>query len=471
LSLTKSANLETYQKAGDQIEYTYYVRNAGRGSLKGPVIIEDNKTQVSCLNLESVGDRDPVFDPEEFLTCSATYVITEDDVKNGSVTNIAWASADGMTSNRSAVTVNASTLKLDVSADHPTYERTGEPITYTYLITDHSKAPLRGPITITDDKTQAVCPDPTTVGNQDKFLDWNETITCSGRYSITQTDIDRGSITNTARASAGGIVSEPFTLMVQGPIPDPKLSLIKTATPPIYDSVDQTISYTYVITNDGNVTLSMPLKITDDHIENNVPFNCETDRRELAPNESVICTNTRTYTISQNDFNFGNSLVTSNASVAGSFLEKPVISNSVSTEVVCRYPAQGWIAYTVQGGETLSGISLWYPSFTVADIQKANCMGSLPDVAVGQTLYVPEPPPLGNITGVIRDSAGRRLSGITIILIDTNGIAVRSQITAGDGTYSFSNLEPGTYRIFEVVIALGRGETQAQDFEIRPVTP
>jgi hypothetical protein len=471
LSLTKSATPKTYQKAGEQIEYTYYIRNAGKGPLKGPVNIEDDGTQVSCQSLESVGNHNPVFDPEEFLTCTATYVITEDDLKNGSVTNIAWASVEGVTSNRSAVTINASALKLGVSADHPTYERAGELLTFTYVITDQSRIPLSGPITVTDDKTQVTCPDPTTMGNQDKFLDWNETITCTGQYPIAQADIDRGSITNTARASAGGIVSEPANLLIQGPLPNPQLSLSKTATPSTFDSVDQTISYTYVITNTGNVSLSMPLKITDDHIENNAPFNCETDRRVLAPNESMTCNNTQTYTILQNDFNFGNSLVTSNASVTGSFLEKLVISDSVSTTVTCRYPPEGWIAYTVQSGETLSEISSWYPSFTMVDLQKANCIGLLPDIEMERTFYVPESPPPASITGIIWDNASRRLSGIVVTLLDNNGIVVRSQTTGQDGVYFFSELQPGTYRIFQTVITLSRGDTVTQNFEIQPVTP
>ncbi|HET8944140.1 MAG TPA: hypothetical protein VFO59_05100, partial [Dehalococcoidia bacterium] len=45
------------------------------------------------------------------------------------------------------------------------------------------------------------------VGNLDNFLDPGESITCSASYSITQGDIDAGSVTNTATASAAGTTS------------------------------------------------------------------------------------------------------------------------------------------------------------------------------------------------------------------------------------------------------------------------
>ena len=44
----------------------------------------------------------------------------------------------------------------------------------------------------------------------------------------------------------------------------PALSLVKTADPLTYSAVDQTISYSYVIKNTGNVTLSGPFTVTDD---------------------------------------------------------------------------------------------------------------------------------------------------------------------------------------------------------------
>ena len=66
---------------------------------------------------------------------------------------------------------------------------------------------LAGPVTVADDKATVVCPDVNTVGNNDGFLDPAESITCTASYTITQADLNAGSVTNTAKASADGIDS------------------------------------------------------------------------------------------------------------------------------------------------------------------------------------------------------------------------------------------------------------------------
>lgn len=63
-----------------------------------------------------------------------------------------------------------------------------------------------------------------------------------------------------------------------------------------------------------------------------------------------------------------------------------------STPIPCGAP-YSWIIYIVQPGDTLYHLSLSY-GITVADLQRANCMGSSVLLHTGQKLYVPPWAPL-----------------------------------------------------------------------------
>ena len=88
-------------------------------------------------------------------------------------------------------------------------------------------------------------------------------MTCTATYTITQADLDNGSVTNKATASGGGATSNEATATVTA-VPTKALSLVKTADPLTFNATDQTITYSYVIKNTGNVTLSGPFAVTDD---------------------------------------------------------------------------------------------------------------------------------------------------------------------------------------------------------------
>ena len=81
---------------------------------------------------------------------------------------------------------------------------------------------------------------------------------------------------------------------------DPKLAIVKTATPTTYNAVDQVISYSYLLTNTGNVTLSGPFSVTDDKATDEA---CPATPASLAPGATVTCT--ASYIITQADLDAG----------------------------------------------------------------------------------------------------------------------------------------------------------------------
>jgi hypothetical protein len=105
LTIVKSVTETYFTNAGDMLHYSYLVTNSGFASLAGPVTVSDNKTSVTCPAVNTVGDLDNWLDSGESLTCTATYTITAGDVSTGTVTNIASASTDGVTSATDTKTV------------------------------------------------------------------------------------------------------------------------------------------------------------------------------------------------------------------------------------------------------------------------------------------------------------------------------------------------------------------------------
>lgn len=180
------------------------------------------------------------------------------------------------------------TVNYDTSAP---YNTVGQEISFSFLIGNTSGSPIPGPVTVTDDRIATVtCPDLTLVGNQDTNLDTDEALSCTGTYAITQLDLDAGSVTNIATATAGGYSSLAVTTAV--PLEQKRtLTLTKSPDPQAFNSAGEAIIYSYVITNSGNVTLGpVQFTITDDKV--GPAFNCGTGGTILAPTGTVNCSAT-----------------------------------------------------------------------------------------------------------------------------------------------------------------------------------
>lgn len=202
ISLTKSADPLIYLYVGEIINYTYVINNTGKVNLTRPFNVFDNKTTVTCpsapTNLTSGAN----------ISCTASYVVTQDDLNNGSIINIANATAYfnsiKVTSNIATATVIAiktKSLELVKTANPPTYNRLGQIITYTYKITNNGNVALAGIFAVSDDHI---------TGNIDcgfNNLAPGATISCTVQYVITTDDLNADHVTNNANASVNGVVS------------------------------------------------------------------------------------------------------------------------------------------------------------------------------------------------------------------------------------------------------------------------
>ena len=282
LSVTKTALSGSYDTVGDILAYRYDVRNTGNVTLSGSVTVADDKIPaVSCPALPMAG-----LAPNETLTCTATYVVTQADIDAGAITNIATASSGGVSSTPDTATVNAvqgPALSIVKRSLAQTFNMPGEIITYEYDVTNAGNVTLNDPISVTDNKIATVsCPALPSGG-----LVPGATITCSGDYSVTQADIDAGSVANLASATDGTVTSPTVEKRVFATRTS-ELVIDKTATVVNFTLPGDIVTYQYVVTNAGNVTVTTPISVSDNRISS---VDCPAlPAGGLAPGASLTCT-------------------------------------------------------------------------------------------------------------------------------------------------------------------------------------
>ncbi|WP_199186263.1 hypothetical protein, partial [Pseudoxanthomonas sp. KAs_5_3] len=186
---------------------------------------------------------------------AGTYVLSE---STGPVDYVAgsWSCTAGTLSGSQVTLVNgqsatctivntfqsAPALTLDKTTSTPTYASVGQVLSYSYLVTNSGNTTITAAITVTDDRIATVtCPALPAGG-----LLPTQSITCSATYTVTQADLDAGTVTNIARASDGTTTSPTDTVTVTA-TQTRALTLDKTTSTPTYASVGQVLSYSYLV--------------------------------------------------------------------------------------------------------------------------------------------------------------------------------------------------------------------------------
>ena len=131
------------------------------------------------------------------------------------------------------------------------YGAAGQTIPYSYLVANTGATTLTN-VAVTDNKTSVSCPSAT--------LGKGASETCTGVYTVTQGDVDAGSVTNSATASAtyksNTVSSAPavVTVLASRATVAPER---QPRAPPhrAYGAAGETILFYYVVTNTGTTTL------------------------------------------------------------------------------------------------------------------------------------------------------------------------------------------------------------------------
>jgi uncharacterized repeat protein (TIGR01451 family) len=289
IHLVKSAFPTDYADPGETITYTYTVANTGNVTLHGITLHDDRLGTITC--------PETTLSPGDSATCYATHITTRADVDAGHITNTAAATAHPPTgppvtdTDRDSVhAIQTPAIQLDKSAFPTEYAKPGETIRYTYVVANTGNVTLHG-ITLHDDRLAAItCPETT--------LSPGDSATCYATHVTTTADVDAGHITNTAAATAHPPTGPPVTDTDRDTvhaIRKPAIQLDKTASPASYSGAGETITYSYAVTNAGNVTLHR-ITLHDDRLGT---ITCPATT--LAAGASMICHATHTTTTADVD--------------------------------------------------------------------------------------------------------------------------------------------------------------------------
>ncbi|MGW2178079.1 DUF7507 domain-containing protein [Streptomyces sp. NPDC001732] len=290
--VSQNPPLPTPVTPGSKVPYEYVVTNSGNVPLTNVTVTDDRVTGIICPKTTlAVG---------ETMTCTGSYTVTQADAAAGSVTNTATAhgrsNGTQIDSPPDDVTLEVQSgpgVRLEKSVDDSRVYEVGDEVTYTYTVTNLGPQALTG-LSVTDNRvTTGVNCNATTLAPAGQP---GSSTTCTGRYTITAADAERGSVTNvaTAHGHSGGesVESEPdeANVLVASQL---GLRLEKSADDTRVYRPGDVVTYTYAVTNTGNATLT-GVGVTDDLVPNVV---CE--QTTLAPGASTTCTGR--YTVTEAD--------------------------------------------------------------------------------------------------------------------------------------------------------------------------
>jgi fimbrial isopeptide formation D2 family protein/uncharacterized repeat protein (TIGR01451 family) len=249
------------------VYYKLTIENIGE-TLLTDIDVNDPNIDTSACPWEADPDFElpvaDVSDPEAHIAVCIIGPVSADVA--GEFINVASVTAmsgDDEVDDQDSAIYATSELTLVKSADPVTFEEAGDIINYEFLVSNTGDAILTGPIEVDDPLIGVVvCPDLTTIGNNDNFFDPGEFMVCTGSYSVDAGDVAAGFVTNVAFAfspEAVSIIDDATVTLLT-----PAISVSKSADPISGSTVNagDTITYSVeVVVSD--TALSAAFELTD----------------------------------------------------------------------------------------------------------------------------------------------------------------------------------------------------------------
>jgi uncharacterized repeat protein (TIGR01451 family) len=272
-----------YILVGEPVTWTYAVTNTGAVVLSDVTVYDDQGGSVSC--------------PTTTLALEASMICTDTGVATtGQYTNTAVVTAtpplgpqlwEVDTSHYYGARPNLSLQKQTNGEDADTapgvYISVGQPVTWSYVVTNTGNVPLSNIILTDTESVTVTCPS-ATIAPSMTMVCTATGVAAAGQYSNT------GIVIGTPPAPLETVRAEDLSHYYGS---QPRIALEKLtngeraeAAPGVYILVGEPVTWTYVVTNTGNVTLS-DVAVSDDR---GVVVTCP--GATLAPSATMVCTAT-----------------------------------------------------------------------------------------------------------------------------------------------------------------------------------
>ena len=332
LLLVKSVSPQQELAVDQMLTYSFDVTNTGNTTLTGLSIDDagaytDDGTGPTAPGFDGAGSLSAITCPVTTLapgagtTCTATYVVTQDDLDAAVIHNAARASAQDpalktVESNLGPAQVpgdpepEINLAKTDSAGGTVVHPVAGETVTFYFVATNNGNVSLVD-VAVTDPLpglSAIACPDGT--------LAPGAAITCSATYTLTQADIDAGTVTNTATVTGSPAAGPEVTDTASDDVTltqAPGVSLVKSASPGVVSAAGEVVTYSFLVTNTGNVTLTDPSIAETAFSGTGAMSVVSCPVASLAPGAQTTCSGT--YAVTQDDVDAG--VVTNTATASG----------------------------------------------------------------------------------------------------------------------------------------------------------
>ena len=251
---------------GQEVTYTFEVENTGDVDLTGVTVTDP------LVGLSAITPATADIPEGGSETYTATYTVTQADVDAGQILNTATATAEvpegcvdcppPTDTDDSVITISRTPdIALEKTSDVEDDEvvGVGDTVTYTFVAENTGNVTLSN-VTITDLLPNLSATTPPSVAT----LAPGATATFTATYVVMQADVDAGEIRNSATATGTPPpsciqcpppVSPPDEVLILIP-PDPGVEFSKVADPVSGVNEGDTITYTFTVTNTGNIAVN-----------------------------------------------------------------------------------------------------------------------------------------------------------------------------------------------------------------------